>query len=358
MLRLSAIPRTVVHRSPSSFLQPKVNLPLILRHSFHEDYKPGREEQTLRLSSGATLGFAEYGSQKDDATPAFFFHGAPGARYDGLGYHKAALNLNVRIICPDRPGHGLSTHVPSRKLIDYPKEISELARHLKLSKYHVFGQSGGGPYAVACAMASPANELLSSTVVAGIGPPGSVTTSIAGYYTVFALSLHKYMPSTLQKLMAWYYSPAFLNDEVKLQKHLDSMYKWLPKEDQKVIADPKAQPVIREVLKAAFAQHATGVVRDGEIYARQELWGFELKDVKRPIGLIFGKQDTRTPVAFGRYYKQHLRDAWLWEIEDASHFRLEQYLEPILARVVGKEVLQEERKVNSSESREAANQKQ
>jgi pimeloyl-ACP methyl ester carboxylesterase len=53
------------------------------------------------------MGFAEYGSLK--GTPTFFLHGSPGSRYDGIGLIDIAKKLNIRAICPDRPGHGLST---------------------------------------------------------------------------------------------------------------------------------------------------------------------------------------------------------------------------------------------------------
>jgi len=112
-----------------------------------------REEQSFKLSDGRTMGFAEYGNLQ--GRPAFFLHGAPGSQYDGIGLIAIAKKLNLHIVCPDRPGHGLSSFQHNRKLIDYPKDISQLAKHIGTAQYNVFGQSGGGPYAVACAYGSP-----------------------------------------------------------------------------------------------------------------------------------------------------------------------------------------------------------
>lgn len=59
---------------------------------------------------------------------------------------ESAHRIGLRIICPDRPGIGLSTFDSSRTLLDYPSQIAQLAKHLGLESYRVMGGSGGGPY--------------------------------------------------------------------------------------------------------------------------------------------------------------------------------------------------------------------
>lgn len=332
---LQMVSRTALHSS-AKYPAPSL-LSTITSRTFHSEYNSSLEEQTCVLPDGRKLGFAEYGSRSPDAVPAFFFHGAPGARYDGLGYHDSGKKLNVRIICPDRPGHGLSTHHPTRKLIDYPKDISLLAKHLKLTKYHVFGQSGGGPFALACAYGTPKDELLNATIVAGMGPPECATRDKAGLYTVIALWFHAKTPGLLKRFLNWYYNPAFINNDERLQKALNRFYKFLPKEEEEMIADPEAQPAIRALVRAAFAQGADGVIRDGQIYGSKDLWGFDLKDVQTHVQLIFGGKDTRTPLAFAQYYKEHLPDAELLEFPDAGHITIGNHVVEILAKAVGKE---------------------
>lgn len=325
---------------PAEYVQPP----------FHEEYDPKFEEQTFRLQDGRNIGFAEYGNRSTSGSQVFFFHGGPGCRYDGFGYHDIAKRLDARIVCPDRPGHGLSTNDPNRRLIDYPSEISQLARHLKMDKYHVFGQSGGGPFTVACAHSSPKDELLRATVVAGMGPPSCLTRKEAGLYTMVALWLHSNCPGLLLKYFGWHYSPKYLQDDKAIQKSLDRMYRLLPEKDRKAISDPISQPVIRAVLRAAFAQGGLGPVRDGQIYASQDLWGFELKDVERKVHLIYADQDNRTPLAFARRYQEGLRNSDLWVMEDASHFRMDQFVDEIFARVIGKELPKENDKLGGDGS--------
>lgn len=132
--------RTITRPQSPHLAQAQIQIQIQTR-TFHPCFTPQLEDQTTTLSDGRTIGFAEYGTRT--GTPTFFFHGAPGSRYDGFGYSEPAARLGVRLICPDRPGHGLSTAYPGRSLSSYARDISELAAHLGLRRYHVFGQSGG-----------------------------------------------------------------------------------------------------------------------------------------------------------------------------------------------------------------------
>lgn len=90
---------------------------------------------TLLLPDGRKLGYAQYGSPT--GRPVFYVHGHPASRLEGAHLHDVSLRLGARIICPERPGFGLSSPRPNRTLLDYPKDLEHLANHLKLEKYGV-----------------------------------------------------------------------------------------------------------------------------------------------------------------------------------------------------------------------------
>ena len=81
--------------------------------------------KTINLHDGRILGFAEYG--KRDGKPIFYFHGHPGCRFEAELLAEHAESLNVRIIGVDRPGLGLSTYKPGRKILDWTGDLLELA---------------------------------------------------------------------------------------------------------------------------------------------------------------------------------------------------------------------------------------
>ena len=110
-----------------------------------------RQNQQIKLPAGRALGYAEYGAP--EGIPVFYFHGFPSSRLDWQLVNDDAvlLDLNVRVIAPDRPGYGLSDYKSGRKMVDWPADVLELANALQIDRFAVLGISGGGPYAASCA---------------------------------------------------------------------------------------------------------------------------------------------------------------------------------------------------------------
>ncbi len=72
------------------------------------------QDNRAKLRDGRTLGFADYGAP--EATPVMLFHGTPGSRVYGLEDDPLLDRFGVRFVCPERPGFGLSSPSPSRKI--------------------------------------------------------------------------------------------------------------------------------------------------------------------------------------------------------------------------------------------------
>ncbi|HXZ84584.1 MAG TPA: alpha/beta hydrolase, partial [Myxococcota bacterium] len=129
-----------------------------------------RAVTVLELSSGRELAFAEWGDPQ--GTPVFGFHGTPGSHRQISPWDEAGRAEHVRVIAPDRPGYGHSRYDPYRRLVDWPRDVAELAAYLGLARFGVFGVSGGGPHAVVCAHAL-GDRLLGAAIVSGVAPPES-----------------------------------------------------------------------------------------------------------------------------------------------------------------------------------------
>jgi pimeloyl-ACP methyl ester carboxylesterase len=93
------------------------------------------DSDTLLLPDGRTLGYSQFGLLT--GRPILYLHGHPGSRLEGTHLHDAALKVGARIVAADRPGVGLSSPQPGRKLLDNPKDLERLADHLKLESYGV-----------------------------------------------------------------------------------------------------------------------------------------------------------------------------------------------------------------------------
>jgi pimeloyl-ACP methyl ester carboxylesterase len=55
----------------------------------------------------------------------------------------------MRLLALERPGFGLSTPEPNRRILDWPIDVQSFAKGMQLDQIAVMGLSGGGPYAPA-----------------------------------------------------------------------------------------------------------------------------------------------------------------------------------------------------------------
>jgi hypothetical protein len=97
----------------------------------------------LTLPDGRKLGYAQYGSLT--GRPILYLHGLPGSRLEAAAYDELGLKLGARIIATDRPGYGWSSLHPGRMLLDYPKDLEHLTKHLELDDYSILVRATCSP---------------------------------------------------------------------------------------------------------------------------------------------------------------------------------------------------------------------
>ena len=107
---------------------------------------------TVEVERWPATWLRQYGDPEGNLV--FYFHGWPGSRCEPRLLHSVCAELQLRLVAPDRPGLGLSDFQRGRKLLDWPKDVCELADRFGVFRFTVLGVSGGGPYALACAAAA------------------------------------------------------------------------------------------------------------------------------------------------------------------------------------------------------------
>jgi pimeloyl-ACP methyl ester carboxylesterase len=128
--------------------------------------RPGHDRSVL-LPDGRVL---EYWDGGDPEGRVMLLHpGTPESRVMGLCGHDAAVETGVRLVSVNRPGYGRSTPITEPSLLSVGRDTAALAAQLRLDEYAVVGLSGGGPFAVATAVADPLH-VRAVGIVGGIGP--------------------------------------------------------------------------------------------------------------------------------------------------------------------------------------------
>jgi pimeloyl-ACP methyl ester carboxylesterase len=273
-------------------------------------------DRTVKLRDGRLLGFAEFGDPA--GKPIFYFHGYPGSRVEASISNETASKMGVRLIGIDRPGMGLSTFKPGRRMLDFPDDVVELANALEIDRFAVMGISGGGPYVTTCAYKIP-ERLTAAGIVCGMGP---MELGLDGM-----MPANKVLFSTAQRT-PWLFGPLIwaaigrvARNETAANKAFSAQIKRLPEADQKAMRNPQNFDGLLSSTLQAFQQGSTGPIHDGKLYAQS--WGFRLEDVSMPnIYLWHGEKDINVGVAMARRVAAKLPHCQATFYPDEAHISL------------------------------------
>lgn len=254
-------------------------------------------DHVIALGDERSLGYAEYGD--GSGTPVFYFHGGGvGSRLMAQNLEKEAVNVGVRIIAPDRPGIGLSDFKPGRIIGDWPGDVRELANALGVERFAIVSESGGSPYAAACAAQIP-ESLTAVSIVSGVSPHVSNVTKdmlpssrivnwIAGRAPFwFARLIAAQMARTLRR------NP---------DQFLAQLTNGMPDSDLLVSASPQYREVALRCFQEAFRQGTRGPAWDLRLYPRS--WGVSLDRIPIEVQIWHGDLDRSAPPAMALYMER------------------------------------------------------
>ena len=158
---------------------------------------------------------------------------------------------------------------------------------LGVGRFGVIGWSAGGPHALALAAAVP--ERVTRVAIVGSMPPPDLVAHLDRDVRT-AMRLARVAPRIAARgLERWGNQPT----------------------------PPTGDPLTDE----AYARGRVESFRNGGLWLANELaylgrpWGFELADVRAPVGLWWGESDTVCPPAIGQAYLERLPNAELHLVE-------------------------------------------
>ncbi len=284
-----------------------------------------RTDQTIKLKEGRTLGYAEFGDPA--GTPVFFFHGSPGSRLEGLPLDVPSQTAGIRLICPDRPGMGLSDPQPGRTLLDWPGDVAQLATALHIDRFAVLGIAGGSPYALACA-ARLSDRLTAVGIVSGFSPRHRREVRRAmkpGQRRLFAAA-------TWTPWLVWHVMSR-RREEIQSDAAalVTRMVTGQPKADRIVLEQPGMQEMLPLDLAETFRQESDGPA--GELILLARDWGFACNDIQASVQIWHGRRDVITPPAMATELAMFLPHTLTRWFPEEGHFLLYGHAGKILAQL-------------------------
>ncbi|RHZ51231.1 hypothetical protein Glove_481g81 [Diversispora epigaea] len=270
-----------------------------------------RLTQRVRLSSGRVVSFSEVGDR--NGFPVFIFLGMGCVRYFIAFFDDLAKSYGLRLICPDRPGIGLSDDVKSdeQEVLKWPGVIEELCNILDISQFFLMAHSAGAPYALACALKIP--QRIKGTIYL-VCP--WVSTTVANNFKWL-----RFVPTPIMK---------FTNSAgISIQQiiHGRQPYSTKPASQRnsgalaaQVSSVEKKQQLGLAILKASFAENLAGANNDLMMcFERRRPFGFSYVDVERSVHVFHGTKDDRIPVSAVRWMEENMPDCRLTLIEGGKH---------------------------------------
>jgi pimeloyl-ACP methyl ester carboxylesterase len=267
---------------------------------------------TVRLPDGRTLAYEEYGVP--DGFPVLSFHGGLSSRLDAAPAHEAASAMAVRLISPDRPGMGLSSYQPGRRLVDWPADVAHLTEALGIEHFAVMGWSAGGAYAAVCAARMggrvTAAALLSSAVPLDLyGTSRGLTVEDRALLVLTKRT--PWLASTLMKVSIVNASNARL---------FRAVMRSFPPADRTVLTEWGPPDHALAFVREAMRQGTVGCVHDYRIFG--DPWGFALEEIRVPVDIWEGADDSTGPPGYRAFLKRHIPQATVTVVPGEGHLSL------------------------------------
>lgn len=274
------------------------------------------DSSTISTENGRKICIIQAG--QPDGIPVLVHNGTPCSRLLYDHWIEDAQSRGIRLISYDRPGYGGSTPRPDRTVASAAEDVAAIAKELNLKRLLVWGVSGGGPHALACAALLP-DLVVAVAALASFAPYSAAGLEwLAGMgegnVAVFGAALKG--REALQQFVEAS-SPGFLNaDPTTIVQSFSSLL----------------SPVDTAVFKGDFADYILNVIREG-IKERRDgwiedylvfitSWAFKLSQIRIPVLLLHGKQDRFVPFSHGEWLAGKIPNVDARLLADDGHLTL------------------------------------
>lgn len=256
------------------------------------------------------MGYAEFGDET--GRPLIFCHGFPSSRRAGALIDDAAKATGVRVVAPDRPGHGLSDFKRSRRVGHWVDDVKSLADALEIERFMVLGFSAGGPYAAACAALLP--DRVDAAGIASGWAPRYATRGTPAPHLPFFPALGRHL-RVLRRFALSRTARRVARDGAKVVGRVAARS---PAADRSVLSDERVVALLADDMREAFTQGARGP--SAEVRALKRPWGFKLEAIRGPVWLWHGADDTNVPAASARAVSERIPGVRATFYRSDSHF--------------------------------------
>ncbi|RJL19505.1 alpha/beta fold hydrolase [Bailinhaonella thermotolerans] len=258
----------------------------------------------VRTDDGRTLAVEEWA--EPSGRPVVYLHGTPLSRLARHPDEEMFRRLGIRLITYDRPGFGESSPMRGRRIADAAADVAAIADALGLDRFRVFGVSGGGPHALACAALLPGRV----ERVAALACPAPIDADGLDWYAGL-------IEMNADEARAAAQGRDALEAHMKAEIAAD-LPSILPPIEQPILSRPEIRAMIGPAYAEAMRPGPDGAIDDTmALYGLP--WGFDPAKITVPVYLWHGDLDTLVPAAHSRWLASRIPTATLRTDPGAGH---------------------------------------
>jgi pimeloyl-ACP methyl ester carboxylesterase len=264
---------------------------------------PPVETRTVTAADGRTL-MVELGGDPEGHT-ILAHNGTPNSRHLRAPWLDDAAEHGIRLISYDRPGYGGSTPQPGRTVADCAADVRSIAEALGVERLAVWGASGGGPHALACAALLP-DLVVAVTALCSIAPYGAAGLdyfSGMGKDNVDDIKLYLRDPGAARVKS---YQDRLDMLSLSADQLTESWKSLLSPVDAAAVSDDLATWLVQG-FQDGLATSDEGWWEDGEAHLAP--WAFDLDTISIPVQMWHGRHDQFVPVQHGEWLAAHVPGA-------------------------------------------------
>jgi pimeloyl-ACP methyl ester carboxylesterase len=282
------------------------------------------DEGVFVVPGGRRVAYSRYGS----ATGArvVFHDGTPGSRKLTPRALAALDRVGVQILIADRPGYGESTRLPGRRVVDVVDDIVRLVDLHGWDRFAVWGGSGGGPHALACAARLPDRVERCAAVVSpapfdaeGLDWFAGMSPGNVEEFTRARLGEDAYRP-LVERLAREGVAAAEAGEP-----EVSGDYQ-LPEVDLVALRARLKEPGRLERIRVSHTGGVDGWIDD--CIAFTLAWGFDPARIKVPVSIWYGADDVLAPRGHAEWLLAHMPHASRHELS-GGHLMAAEELESI-----------------------------